>query len=97
MWLHLSLRYFHIYFCQKWKCAFQTGCNDLPLPHSASFLFWQTRGFVNYYGPQRFGSGQSVQSDRVGLALIKEDMVSVSVDYHAHNAGRLPAEDVTRG
>lgn len=36
----------------------------------------QARGFVNYYGPQRFGSGQSVQSDRVGLALLKEDMVS---------------------
>lgn len=34
------------------------------------------RGFVNYYGPQRFGSGQSVLSDRVGLALLKEDMVS---------------------
>ncbi|XP_041833049.1 pseudouridylate synthase 7 homolog-like protein [Melanotaenia boesemani] len=36
----------------------------------------KTKGFVNYYGPQRFGSGQSVQSDRVGLALLKEDMVS---------------------
>ncbi|XP_013872431.1 pseudouridylate synthase PUS7L isoform X2 [Austrofundulus limnaeus] len=34
------------------------------------------RGFVNYYGPQRFGSGPSVPSDRVGLALLKEDMVS---------------------
>ncbi|CAN9508240.1 unnamed protein product [Ophioblennius macclurei] len=36
----------------------------------------KTRGFVNYYGPQRFGSGQGVQSDRVGLALLKEDMVN---------------------
>ncbi|KAM6895861.1 pseudouridylate synthase PUS7L isoform 2-T3 [Xenentodon cancila] len=36
----------------------------------------KTRGFVNYYGPQRFGSGQGVQSDQVGLALLKEDMVS---------------------
>ncbi|XP_049422294.1 pseudouridylate synthase PUS7L [Epinephelus fuscoguttatus] len=36
----------------------------------------KARGFVNYYGPQRFGSVQSVQSDRVGLALLKEDMVS---------------------
>ncbi|MEQ2236820.1 hypothetical protein ILYODFUR_016507 [Ilyodon furcidens] len=34
------------------------------------------RGFVNYYGPQRFGSGQSVLSDQVGLTLLKEDMVS---------------------
>ncbi|XP_028810743.1 pseudouridylate synthase PUS7L isoform X2 [Denticeps clupeoides] len=31
-------------------------------------------GFVNYYGPQRFGSSQSVQADRVGLALLKEEM-----------------------
>ncbi|XP_062338980.1 pseudouridylate synthase PUS7L isoform X1 [Osmerus eperlanus] len=35
----------------------------------------KTRGFVNYYGPQRFGSAQTVQSDEVGLALLKEDMV----------------------
>uniref|UniRef100_A0A3Q3W3H2 Pseudouridylate synthase PUS7L n=1 Tax=Mola mola TaxID=94237 RepID=A0A3Q3W3H2_MOLML len=35
----------------------------------------EARGFVNYYGPQRFGSGQSVQSDRVGLALLKQDFV----------------------
>ncbi|XP_072529951.1 pseudouridylate synthase PUS7L [Salminus brasiliensis] len=34
----------------------------------------QTHGFVNYYGPQRFGNSQSVQADRVGLALLKEDM-----------------------
>ncbi|CAB1346296.1 unnamed protein product [Coregonus sp. 'balchen'] len=34
------------------------------------------RGFVNYYGPQRFGTGQSVQSDSVGLALLKEEMVA---------------------
>ncbi|XP_041935141.1 pseudouridylate synthase 7 homolog-like protein [Alosa sapidissima] len=32
------------------------------------------RGFVNYYGPQRFGSAQSIQADRVGLALLKENM-----------------------
>uniref|UniRef100_A0A1A8VDS5 Pseudouridylate synthase PUS7L n=1 Tax=Nothobranchius furzeri TaxID=105023 RepID=A0A1A8VDS5_NOTFU len=36
----------------------------------------QRNGFVNYYGPQRFGGGQSVPSDRVGLALLKEDMVN---------------------
>ncbi|KAK3544246.1 hypothetical protein QTP86_008706 [Hemibagrus guttatus] len=34
----------------------------------------KTRGFVNSYGPQRFGSGQKVQADQVGLALLKEDM-----------------------
>lgn len=44
----------------------------------------QARGFVNYYGPQRFGSGQSVQSDRVGLALLKEDLVSAADDYYEH-------------
>ncbi|XP_056133414.1 pseudouridylate synthase PUS7L [Lampris incognitus] len=36
----------------------------------------KARGFVNYYGPQRFGTGQNVRSDQVGLALLKEDMVS---------------------
>ena len=49
----------------------------------ATFTFivcFQARGFVNYYGPQRFGTGQSAQSDQVGLALLKEDMVSVADD-----------------
>uniref|UniRef100_A0A671QFP6 Pseudouridine synthase 7 like n=1 Tax=Sinocyclocheilus anshuiensis TaxID=1608454 RepID=A0A671QFP6_9TELE len=36
-------------------------------------------GFVNYYGPQRFGSGSCVQADQVGLALLKEKMVPASV------------------
>ncbi|XP_062850689.1 pseudouridylate synthase PUS7L [Trichomycterus rosablanca] len=31
-------------------------------------------GFVNYYGPQRFGNSKSIQADQVGLALLKEDM-----------------------
>lgn len=35
---------------------------------------------MNYYGPQRFGSGQGVQSDHVGLALLKEDFVSAADD-----------------
>lgn len=30
---------------------------------------------MNLYGPQRFGAGQSVKADQVGLALLKEDMV----------------------
>lgn len=47
---------------------------------SAWFCHLQERGFVNYYGPQRFGSGQSVQSDHVGLALLKEDLVSAADD-----------------
>ncbi|XP_056312347.1 pseudouridylate synthase PUS7L-like [Danio aesculapii] len=34
----------------------------------------KNKGFVNYYGPQRFGSGSCVQADQVGLALLKENM-----------------------
>uniref|UniRef100_W5UI22 Pseudouridylate synthase PUS7L n=1 Tax=Ictalurus punctatus TaxID=7998 RepID=W5UI22_ICTPU len=34
----------------------------------------KTWGFVNYYGPQRFGSSQKVQADQVGLELLKDDM-----------------------
>lgn len=44
-------------------------------------LFKQNRGFVNYYGPQRFGSGSCVQADQVGLALLKEKMVPVHIIY----------------
>ncbi|NWI18188.1 PUS7L protein, partial [Crypturellus soui] len=35
----------------------------------------QAKGFVNYYGPQRFGQGQNVQTDQIGLALLNEKMV----------------------
>uniref|UniRef100_A0A8C8RIQ9 Pseudouridylate synthase PUS7L n=1 Tax=Pelusios castaneus TaxID=367368 RepID=A0A8C8RIQ9_9SAUR len=35
----------------------------------------KTKGFVNYYGPQRFGHGQTVQTDQIGLALLNEEMV----------------------
>ncbi|NWX89622.1 PUS7L protein, partial [Nothoprocta pentlandii] len=35
----------------------------------------EAKGFVNYYGPQRFGQGQNVQTDQIGLALLKEKMV----------------------
>lgn len=30
---------------------------------------------MNYYGPQRFGQGQNVQTDQIGLALLNEKMV----------------------
>ncbi|KAL1767279.1 pseudouridylate synthase 7-like [Sigmodon hispidus] len=33
------------------------------------------KGFVNYYGPQRFGKGRKVQTDQIGLALLKNEMV----------------------
>ncbi|XP_008493973.2 pseudouridylate synthase 7 homolog-like protein [Calypte anna] len=35
----------------------------------------KTKGFVNYYGSQRFGQGQNVQTDEIGLALLNEEMV----------------------
>ncbi|NXL90661.1 PUS7L protein, partial [Alectura lathami] len=35
----------------------------------------EAKGFVNYYGPQRFGQGQNVQTDQIGLALLNEKMV----------------------
>ncbi|XP_073476044.1 pseudouridylate synthase PUS7L [Aquarana catesbeiana] len=34
----------------------------------------KVRGFLNYYGPQRFGKGRNMQSQEVGLALLKEEM-----------------------
>ncbi|XP_015414044.1 PREDICTED: pseudouridylate synthase 7 homolog-like protein [Myotis davidii] len=33
------------------------------------------KGFVNYYGPQRFGIGRKVHTDQIGLALLKSEMV----------------------
>ncbi|XP_019603991.2 pseudouridylate synthase PUS7L isoform X1 [Rhinolophus sinicus] len=33
------------------------------------------KGFVNYYGPQRFGMGRKVHTDQIGLALLKSEMV----------------------
>ncbi|XP_038626020.1 pseudouridylate synthase 7 homolog-like protein [Tachyglossus aculeatus] len=35
----------------------------------------KTGGFINYYGPQRFGQWQSVQTDQIGLALLNNEMV----------------------
>ncbi|XP_010748005.3 pseudouridylate synthase 7 homolog-like protein [Larimichthys crocea] len=56
----------------------------------------ETRGFVNYYGPQRFGSGQSVQSDRVGLALLKEDMVGAVRLFFTPEEGDDPQSHAKR-
>ncbi|KFV60172.1 Pseudouridylate synthase 7 homolog-like, partial [Gavia stellata] len=36
----------------------------------------EAKGFVNYYGPQRFGQGQNVQTDQIGLALLNEKMMN---------------------
>ncbi|XP_070709828.1 pseudouridylate synthase PUS7L [Pempheris klunzingeri] len=56
----------------------------------------EARGFVNYYGPQRFGSGQSVQSDRVGLALLKEDMVGAVRLFFTPEEGDDPQSQAKR-
>lgn len=56
----------------------------------------KTKGFVNYYGPQRFGSGQSIQSDRVGLALLKEDMVSAVHLFFTPEEGNDPQSQAKR-
>uniref|UniRef100_UPI003AAC0CA3 pseudouridylate synthase PUS7L-like n=1 Tax=Centroberyx gerrardi TaxID=166262 RepID=UPI003AAC0CA3 len=67
------------------SCRTHSGCCSL-----------QTRGFVNYYGPQRFGSGQSVQSDRVGLALLKEDMGSAVRLFFTPEEGDDPQSQAKR-
>ncbi|KAJ3581411.1 hypothetical protein NHX12_016673 [Muraenolepis orangiensis] len=54
------------------------------------------RGFVNYYGPQRFGTVQSVQSDRVGLALLKEDMVGAVRLFFTPEDGDEPHNQAKR-
>ncbi|XP_029017699.1 pseudouridylate synthase PUS7L isoform X2 [Betta splendens] len=56
----------------------------------------KSRGFVNYYGPQRFGSGQSVQADRVGLALLKEDMVNALNLFFTPEEGDDPQSHAKR-
>ncbi|XP_077026735.1 pseudouridylate synthase PUS7L [Tamandua tetradactyla] len=33
------------------------------------------KGFVNYYGPQRFGKGRKIHTDQIGLALLKSEMM----------------------
>ncbi|KAM6984805.1 pseudouridylate synthase PUS7L-like [Aplochiton taeniatus] len=56
----------------------------------------RVRGFVNYYGPQRFGTAQSVQSDTVGLALLKEDMVSAVRLFFTPGDGDEPQNQAKR-
>ncbi|XP_074553819.1 pseudouridylate synthase PUS7L isoform X2 [Halichoeres trimaculatus] len=56
----------------------------------------KARGFVNYYGPQRFGTVQSVQSDRVGLALLKEDVVGAVRLFFTPEEGDDPQSQAKR-
>ncbi|KAJ8249997.1 hypothetical protein COCON_G00232130 [Conger conger] len=48
---------------------------DLPRLVQEALDNVKVKGFVNLYGPQRFGAGQRVKTDQVGLALLKEEMV----------------------
>lgn len=55
-----------------------------------------TNCFVNYYGPQRFGSAQTVQSDQIGLALLKGDMVSAVHIFFTPEVGDEPQNQAKR-
>ena len=46
-----------------------------------------SRGFINYYGTQRFGSlgkDSPVNSPNIGLAMLQEDPVSEKIHVHVH-------------
>ncbi|NXV42126.1 PUS7L protein, partial [Uria aalge] len=57
------------------KCHSHDSSADLKQRISEAIENVETKGFVNYYGPQRFGQGQNVQTDQIGLALLNEKMV----------------------
>ncbi|NXG88900.1 PUS7L protein, partial [Stercorarius parasiticus] len=57
------------------KCHSHDSSADLKQRISEAMESVETKGFVNYYGPQRFGQGQNVQTDQIGLALLNEKMV----------------------
>ncbi|XP_074422631.1 pseudouridylate synthase PUS7L isoform X4 [Larus michahellis] len=57
------------------KCHSHDSSADLKQRISEAMENVETKGFVNYYGPQRFGQGQHVQTDQIGLALLNEKMV----------------------
>ncbi|NXP73466.1 PUS7L protein, partial [Ramphastos sulfuratus] len=53
----------------------QDSSADLKERISEAMENVETKGFVNYYGLQRFGQGKNVQTDQIGLALLNEKMV----------------------
>ncbi|KAM6382709.1 pseudouridylate synthase PUS7L isoform 1-T2 [Alca torda] len=57
------------------KCHSHDSSTDLKQRISEAMENVETKGFVNYYGPQRFGQGQNVQTDQIGLAFLNEKMV----------------------
>ncbi|XP_074937076.1 pseudouridylate synthase PUS7L isoform X3 [Phalacrocorax aristotelis] len=56
----------------------------------------KTKGFVNYYGPQRFGQGQNVQTDQIGLALLNEKMVKAMKLFFTPEDTDDPVNDAKR-
>ncbi|XP_067855958.1 pseudouridylate synthase PUS7L isoform X2 [Heptranchias perlo] len=54
------------------------------------------KGFVNYYGPQRFGLGQNVQADQIGLALLKEMLVKAVHLFFTPEEGNDPVNKAKR-
>uniref|UniRef100_A0A8C6SPP9 Pseudouridylate synthase PUS7L n=1 Tax=Neogobius melanostomus TaxID=47308 RepID=A0A8C6SPP9_9GOBI len=69
--------------------------ND-PEPHLELAVKRAVGVFVNYYGPQRFGSAQSVQSDQIGLALLKGDLVSAVHVFFSPDVGDEPQNQAKR-
>ncbi|NXF94467.1 PUS7L protein, partial [Eubucco bourcierii] len=57
------------------KCHSHDSSADLKERISEAMENVETKGFVNYYGLQRFGQGKNVQTDQIGLALLNEKMV----------------------
>uniref|UniRef100_UPI00398E79D3 pseudouridylate synthase PUS7L isoform X2 n=1 Tax=Pristiophorus japonicus TaxID=55135 RepID=UPI00398E79D3 len=54
------------------------------------------KGFVNYYGPQRFGLGQNVQADQIGLALLEEKLVKAVHLFFTPEEGNDPVNKAKR-
>nr|XP_032822580.1 pseudouridylate synthase 7 homolog-like protein isoform X2 [Petromyzon marinus] len=42
-------------------------------------------GFINYYGPQRFGASQSIKTDEIGKHLLKGELVHVVTEEEEAN------------
>ncbi|CAJ0923518.1 unnamed protein product, partial [Ranitomeya imitator] len=56
------------------RCHIRDKTDDLKKRVDEAAHNVKKRGFINYYGPQRFGKGQNMQSHKIGLALLKEEM-----------------------
>ncbi|XP_056429940.1 pseudouridylate synthase PUS7L isoform X2 [Hyla sarda] len=70
---HLSGNHFNIV-VRGVRCHSGDTLEDLEKTVDEAVQNVKNRGFINYYGPQRFGKGLNVQSHKIGLALLKEEM-----------------------